>query len=233
MSTVLAVAATLTASIAVPALLVQVGALDAVGRELSPPAPSAAQIVVATQPSHPVVVRHRTAHAAKASVAVPATNLGARGAPTTARRSHSRPAVGTPIAVTTTTPAPTTTTPTPTTTTPTPATPSPTTTTPAPTTTTPTPTPTTPTPAPTTPTTTTPVVTVPPLTVPPASVPPVTPPSVVTDPRLNIDLFQTVTTTVAIALKVPITPSAATTTTTTSSATWGTPPPRFGRNARP
>src|SRR5262245_39653044 len=59
LSKLVAVAATLAVSIAVPALLVQVGALDAVGRELAMPAPSGAQVVVATTQAQPVAVPHR------------------------------------------------------------------------------------------------------------------------------------------------------------------------------
>src|SRR3954447_4892304 len=118
MSKVVAVAALLTASIAVPALLVQVGALDAVGHEFATPAPnSAAQIVVATSESKPVAVPHRVARRARAAVRPQPAVVQARtrapkpstGISTPVSSVVSTPRASTPSAPqTTTTPAPTT-----------------------------------------------------------------------------------------------------------------------------
>ena len=123
-SKVVAVAATLTASIAVPALLVQVGALDAVGRELAAPAPSGAQVVVATTQAKPVAVPHRVSpHLPRQQQVVARSRTPAKSQPRATQISN-------PVSVHTATPAPAQpSTPPPTTTTPTTTTPSPPTTT--------------------------------------------------------------------------------------------------------
>jgi hypothetical protein len=170
-SKLVAVAATLTVSIAVPALLVQVGAIDAVGRELATPAPRGVQVVIASTQAKPVAVQHHVARHVRATVrpqhAVVRSRTPVRALPRATRISN-------PVAVHTATPPATP----PTTTTPTTTTPS---------------TPATPT-TPSTPTTTT---TVPPpftTTVPPAA-PPVTlppPPQIVVvnvPPPLGTDVF--------------------------------------------
>src|ERR1700761_2549027 len=125
-SKLVAVAATLTVSIAVPALLVQVGALDAVGRELATPSSNgAAQVVVATTPSKPVAVHHaarRVRAAARPQPAVVRSRTPVLTTPRATRISEpvavhtaSPPQPSTPSAPpTTTTPVTTTPTPTPT-----------------------------------------------------------------------------------------------------------------------
>jgi len=126
-SKLVAVAATLAASIAVPALLVQVGAIDAVGRELAPPAPSGAQVVVATTQAEPVSVPHRTARLVpRQQQAVARSHAPVRAQPRATQISN-------PVSVHTATPGPAQPSPpAPTTTTPTTTTPAtPTTTTPA------------------------------------------------------------------------------------------------------
>jgi len=179
-SKLVAVAATLTVSIAVPALLVQVGALDAVGRELATPAPSGAPVVVATTQAQPVAVPQRVAgHGRGAS---PGQQQAVSRSRTPVKVQAGATQISSPVSVHTATPAPVQPSPLPPTTT-TPTTTTPTTTTP--TTTTPTvpstPTTTTTTPPFTTTTTTTPE---PPITFPPPRIGVVTVP-----PQLGTDVY--------------------------------------------
>src|SRR5689334_18819472 len=147
-----AVAATLTVSIAVPALIVQVGALDAVAGELATPASSGAQVVVATTEAKPVAVPHRVARHARPTTARPQQAVVRSQGPVAAQPRATR--ISEPVSVHTAEPpaapstpstpstpsSPTATTPTTTTTTPsTPSAPTTTTTTPPFTTTTTTP----------------------------------------------------------------------------------------------